>query len=312
MLDFRIETFLTLCKIKNYTKTANALSITQPAVSQHIKVLEEMYGGKLFHYDEKKLKLTERGKYLYEFATTVNADNAHLKKQLATVNLQAENISFGATLSIGEYVMPRIIAALLRDYPDLKLHMQVNNTQLLLKKLNDGEINFALLEGFFDKSEYRWELFSKEEFIAVCSPCSPLAEKNVQLNDILSHRIFIRESGSGTRDIFEQILYEHNYTLNSFRKICVVGNMNAVKELVYHNLGITFLYKVAAAQEIASGKLKQITIQDFTVERSFHFVYLKNSLHEKEYFEWFQNFSALRYPLNISTINSLRSSVNLP
>lgn len=79
MLDFRHKTFLTLCKVRNYTRTAEALCLTQPAVSQHIKFLETMYGGKLFLYKKKQLTLTERGERLYEFATTVSADSVYLK-----------------------------------------------------------------------------------------------------------------------------------------------------------------------------------------------------------------------------------------
>lgn len=294
MLDFRHETFLELCKIGSYTKTAESLCLTQPAISQHIKFLEEMYGGKLFLYKGKQLTLTERGKRLYEYAITVSADSTHLKNQLTNEHVQAKNVSFGATLSIGEYVMPNIIAKLLSEYPETAIHMQVSNTQTLLKKLHDGEINFALLEGFFDKSDYEWELFSKEEFIAVCCPRSPLADKEVRLKDVFGHRLLIREKGSGTRDIFEQILYEHSHTIECFKNICVLGNMNAIKELVMKDLGITFLYKAAAEKEISEGRMKQIKIHDFTIWRAFHFVYLKNSLHEKEYLEWYDDFLKLR------------------
>lgn len=294
MLDFRHETFLLLCEIRSYTKTAEYIGITQPAVSQHIKYLEEIYGGKLFSHEGKKLTLTERGKRLYKFALTVRADGSHLKRSLIDLTTQRENISFGATLSIGEYVMPPIIAEILKDNLGAIIHMQVNNTQTLLEKLHKGEFHFALLEGYFDKSDYAWELFSQEEFIAVCGPHSQFANQEVRLADILNQRLFIRENGSGTREIFEQILCEHNYTIESFNDVCIIGNMNALKELVHHNLGITFLYKVVAEQDIAMGKLKRINIRDFTVWRAFHFVFLKNSQHQEEYLEWYRYFLRAR------------------
>lgn len=294
MLDFRHETFLSLCRIRNYTKTAEFLCITQPAVSQHIKYLEEQYGGKLFLYEGKTLKLTERGIRLQEYALTAQADSSYIRTLLTHLDTTAKEMSFGATLSIGEYVMPQIMTVLLQKSLDTSLHMQVNNTQSLLQKLHDGDIRFALLEGYFDKAKYDWALFSKEVFIPVCSPSSPLAKPNVQLADILEQRLFIRENGSGTREILEQMLQEQNHTIQSFRDVCVIGNLNRIKRLVEHNLGITFLYKVAADQEIANGTLTQIKFKDFTVWRAFHFVFLKNSLHRKEYLDWYRFFQAAR------------------
>lgn len=292
MLDFRHETFLALCNIGSYTKTAEALCVTQPAVSQHIKHLEERYGGKLFCYEGKKLRLTERGRRLHAFVLTVSADSAHLKEILPGLGEREQAVSFGATLSIGEYVMPGIMAALLAERPEAALHMQVSNTRALLQKLRDGEISFALLEGFFNKAEYDWELFSKEEYIAVCGPASPLAGRDVLLGEMLGQRLLIRESGSGTREIFEQILHEHNHTIESFRRVCVVGNMSAIKELVQKDLGITFLYKVVAERELRMGTLRQISIRDFTVWRAFHFVFLQNSAHRPEFLEWYRTMLA--------------------
>ncbi len=287
MLDFRLDTFLALAKIGNFTKTAEALNITQPAVSQHIKFLEERYGGKLFCYQGKNLTLTERGKRLYEFALTVSADSEHLKDILASNSLAAKHINFGATLSIGEFVCPDIISRLLRDYPDIHVNMRVENTEKLLTGLREGAINFAFVEGFFDKSEYGHVLFSKEQFIAVCGKNHQFADKTINLDDILNERIIIREKGSGTRDVFEQILHENNLGINAFSRISEIGNMNTIKQLVADDLGITFLYRVAAKPELEIGLLKELEIQNLNIIREFNFVYLKNSLHANEYVNWF-------------------------
>lgn len=294
MLDFRHETFLKLCTIGSYTKAAEALNITQPAVSQHIKFLEKKYGGKLFCYTGKTLTLTERGQRLYEFASTLSADSSRLEHNLQILHEKDNILSLGATLSIGEYVMPEIIAKILQDEPDVRLHMHVHNTETLLDKLRQGEVDIVLLEGYFDKSAYDWELFSKEEFIAVCSPDSPLANRKVPLSDIFKQRLFIRENGSGTREILEHYLREQNHSIGSFEDICLVGNMSALKELVSKNLGITFLYEVVARKEIEAGLLKKIDISHFSVIRAFNFVFLKGSLHKKEYLRWYKRFLSAR------------------
>lgn len=290
MIDFRHETFLTLCNIGSYTKTATVLHISQPAVSQHIKFLEEQYECKLFYYEGKTLKLTQSGTRLKAFMTLISADYTHFKQTLLQPLYKPQTITFGATLSIGEYVMPDILTRLMEQTPNINLHMQVENTQALLNKLDEGDISFAFIEGFFDKSNYGWKLFSKEAFIAVCCPTSPLANATVSLRELFQQRLIIREVGSGTRTILEQLLHAQNCSINSFQQVCEVGNMNAIKKLVEHDLGITFLYQVAAQEALQKGTLAQIKLKDFQVSRAFYFLYLKHSHHELEYLSWYQNF----------------------
>ena len=168
LLDFRHETFLTLSNIQNYTKTAKALNMTQPAVTQHIQYLESYYGCKLFYYKNRKITLTPQGEKLKDFVATVQADGK-IFKSLLVEKRKEEEITFGATLSIGEYVMPKVITEILLQNPLAEIHMLVANTQTLLEKLEQGEIAFALVEGIFDKSYFDYKLFSLERFIAIKS-----------------------------------------------------------------------------------------------------------------------------------------------
>lgn len=286
MLDFRLETFLTLCKTRNYTKTAGELHITQPAVSQHIKYLENYYGCKLFHYSGKILTLTTQGEKLKSFVMTMKANSGRIKELMGEED-NSYPITFGATLTIGEYVMGDIIKSLLKEHPDIRLTMEVDNTKELLEKLKDGQVDFVLLEGQFDKCKYSSMLFSREEFIAVCSSESPLVLREVELEELFNERLILREYGSGSRDIFEQVLYEYNLTIDSFKSVTEIANIKVIKELVRENLGITFIYREAVKDDLKKGILKEIKIKDFQVEREFNFVFLKESIHFQEYKEWF-------------------------
>ena len=287
MLDFRYETFLTLCEIKNYTKTAEILHITQPAVTQHIKYLEERYDCKLFKYRNRKLNLTNEGKYLFEYIKTIQADSMHIKEKISHNTEKPIQIRFGATLSIGEYVMPSILSALLKDNPNYKIHMTVANTQVLLEKLNRGELDFLLVEGMFDKAQYHSVLFSEERFVPLCSHDSILGKGIVPFERLIKNRLIIREKGSGTREIFETILQEYNYSLDGFDHIIEIGNMSAIKELVSKELGITFLFQVAAEREIRENQLSVIDVQNFNAIREFNFVCLKDSFFKEEYMRYF-------------------------
>lgn len=288
MIDFRYNTFLALAEIKNFTKTAETLHITQPAVTQHIKYLEDKYKVKLFNYINKRLELTIQGEKLRKFLMQIVADTKHFDRNLKNSDFLDESIFFGATLSIGEYIMPNIVANLLKNNPNLNIHMEVNNTESLLKKLWLGEIDFAIVEGIFDKSEYESILFSEENFIPVAAINSKLSNKEVTFKDLLSSTLVLREIGSGTREILENILHNYNYTLNSFKKVIEIGNMSAIKELVSKDTGITFLYEIVAKKELEEEKLKKIEITGVNIKREFNFIFLKNSYYKEKYIKYFQ------------------------
>lgn len=288
MLDFRHETFLVLCACGSFTRAAEALHITQPAVSQHIKYLEDYYGCKLFDTSNKKIKLTPSGERMREFVTTVSSDAKHFKTNIAPSRTTDMQFSFGATLSIGEYVMPDILASVLREHPDMKIHMTVANTQILLDKLNHGLLDFIVVEGLFDKSEYETTVFSLEKFIPVCSPASPLAASQVDFGKLTQSRLILREGGSGTREIFENLLQKNNYSLHAFEKVIEIGNMAAIKKLVSDNQGITFLFQVAARKELADRSLAMIDVPGWHEMREFNFVMLKNSFFKQRYLKLFE------------------------
>lgn len=290
MIDFRIKTFLTLCKELNYTNTAKVLHITQPAVSQHIKYLEEDFGVKLFHYDGKRLKLTKEGKILYDFAIAAESSSYRTKKLMSMPINSVPPIRFGTTLTIGEYSIPKLLKKLISDYPTMEISMEVSNTETLLDRLQSGKIDFVLLEGHFDKFKFDSYLFSQEVFIGICSPNNSLSHRKIRFNEIFNERLILREKGSGSREIFEQILYEHNTTMDNFDRIIEIGNISVIKQLVEDNMGVSFLYEEAVKEELNSKTLTKMSIIEFDVVREFNFVFLKDSLHAKEYIKWFEYF----------------------
>lgn len=285
MLDYRIKTFLALCRLKNYTKTAEELFITQPAVSQHIKYLEELYGVSLFTYKGKTLTLTKQGEALRRFALSVQNDIHKLSNDFKNTLAQRQ-FKFGATLTIGEYTMPPIIKKLLSETSNITVTMLVDNTEILLDFLQKGVIDFAFIEGSFNKAEYGYKLFSKEKFIGIGSPKLYKNDEILTLEDLYSHRLILREQGSGTRTIFESILAEHSISLESFSSVCEFGSLNVIKDFVSDGYGISFMYEQAAKKDLAEGKLCILPIKEFEITREFNFVYLKNSQFEEIYVDF--------------------------
>lgn len=287
MLDFRLNTFLTVCKYMNFTRASEELNITQPAVSQHIHYLEELFQVKLFDYNNKKISLTEEGALLQSAATTMVHDVMHLQDKMKQLQGAKKELVFGVTLTVGEFVIPGPVAGYLKAHPETAVRMTVANTQELLKKLDDGQIDFALVEGFFAKSEYDSKVYSNEPYIGVCGPRYKPAKKMLKIEDTFQERIIVREEGSGTREIFERYLESRNFLISDYKNIIEISNINAIKALTAEGCGITFLYEAAVKKELETGELVKIPLKDFELTHDLTFIWRRNSVFSPDYKELF-------------------------
>ena len=288
MMDFRIDTFLAVCRLMNFTKAADELHITQPAVSQHIHYLEDYYCVKLFTYEGKKMNLTNAGDVLYQAAVTMKHDDLYLKESISALNQRKTRLIFGATLTIGEFVMPEHLIMYLNLYPNTEVRMIIGNTSELLDKLRLGEIDFAIVEGNFAKEQYDYLVYSRERYIPVCGNNYGFEKKPKKLEDLISERIFVREDGSGTREIFEKTLETRNLVIADFSHVVEIGGMNAIKSMVIAGCGITFLYEAAVRNELESGILREIILDDVKVLHDFAFIWNKGSTFSQNYKDIFK------------------------
>lgn len=285
-----METFLTVCQYMNFTRASEKLNITQPAVSQHIRFLEKHYNTKLFRYEGKKLQLTGAGEILRNASLTMKHDELSIQDEMLKAEEEKE-LRFGATRTVGDALMGNILERYLRKYPEARIHMEVDNTRELLLRLDEGEIDFALVEGFFKKSEYESQVYSVENYIAVCSPDYPFQKEPVSVEDLFQERLLLREAGSGTREVLERYLSAKNLSLGDFRKVMEAGSLQTIKELTKAGCGITFLYEVAVRRELADGVLKRIPLEDFHISHEFAFIWRRGSIYADRYRELFRRFS---------------------
>lgn len=288
MIDFRLKTFLDLCETKNYTHTAKRLCITQPAVSQHIKYIESKYDIKLFEYIGKTLTLTKNGEEFYDKVLKLRTISSSIENSLLDLNASSKSVSFGATRTIGEFIMPDIIRNYLKRYPNSNLSMVVDNTTILLDMLNKGLLEFCLIEGHFNKANYDTFLLSKEEFVVIASPSNPLSKKsNLKIEDLFSENLIVREQGSGSRDIFEMWLYEKNYSLKNFYSLLQMGDIGLIKDLVRQNFGISVIYKVAVLDELENKDLVVLDVENLNLSHEFNYIFLKDSIFIDNYIDFY-------------------------
>ncbi len=283
MLDYRIYTFLTLCEKMNYTKTAEVLHITQPAVTQHIRWLEDQYRCRLFSYQGKVLRLTEKGAMLQNFAQQMVSNEIGVHAAMEQQENAEIHLRIGATKTIGDYILPVLLTDFLKQNPKYRLHLVVDNTERLLQELEHGSLDLVMLEGFFDKRCYDYTLYKKERFLGICNKDSHWKNKKITLWDIRHEPLILREKGSGTRDIFEEVLKEQNITLLSFDTIQEISNFQTIKKMVENDLGITFLYEPVVHKELENGSLCALELEGLEIYRELNYVYMQNGLFREVY-----------------------------
>ena len=271
MLDYRIQTFLTLYQTMNYRQTAQQLNMTQPTVTQHIHALEQSYHCRLFYYDGHRLHRTPEAEQLAFYARASVYNEQEFRRAISSN--QPAPIRLGATKTIGEFVIGDLLAACLMD-SQAGLSLTVDNTSKLLALLEQGELDFAILEGNFDKSRYGYQLLRREPFIGICAKDHPLAGQQVPLESLFDQTLILREPGSGTRAIFEQVLHDFSYTPANFQRTVCISHFGVICDLVARGIGISFVYQAVAD---AKPDLACFTLQELPVVREFNYVYLSDA-----------------------------------
>lgn len=274
MLDPKLHTFLLLVQCQSTTRCAELLHLTQPAVSQHIKALESAYGVKLFIKEGRRLALTPQGQRLAQLCRRL----ATLDEQIAREMRQGDALTlrFGATLSIADGLMPTVLPQLVDHFPEIQFHMVEQNTHVLLEQLENGLLDFALIEGNFDHRRYDYHPFFVSRFVGLCSPNSPYRAFRC-LRDTLQAPLILRESGSGTRDIFEGECRAHNLAVTDYVSLCEIEHIPTLLGLVAAGKGITFAHEAAARNLLTQNQLQVMELEDLQLERPFHFVCLPGS-----------------------------------
>ncbi len=284
MLDFRTETFLTVCQTMNFTAAAKQLNVTQPAVSQHIHFLEEQYNTSLFIYRNKQLFLTHSGEILRKHLLTMKNDEKAIMEELKSRFSGIATLSIGVTMTIGEYAIVDKLACFLIHHPEINIHLHYGNTSQLLNLLDNGQISMAIVEGNYPKENYSHKKYSTEDYIAVCAAAHDfMTDHPHTIHDLVCERLLVREEGSGTRNILEQSLTARGLRISDFIHYTEVENMHTIIGLLKKDCGISFLYKIAVEDELRAGILKEIPLDDFRMQHDFDVIWEKHSIYTDKY-----------------------------
>ena len=263
----QLEVFLAIAKAGNMTRAAQQLNMSQSAASSALKDLEKEIGILLFDRIGKRLQLNEQGSKLQSRAGNL-LDQANELGQAFSQAHQPSPLHIGATLTIANFLAIQIVADYLQAYPDAPISLEIHNTEHIVDQVLNYELDMGMIEGEANHPQLAVTPWRDDQLDIFCSPKHPLAERahnNVALHDddLRSAKWILRETGSGTRQTFDRAMHGLIPDLNI---ILELGETEAIKRAVRHNIGISCLSTASLEEEFSRGELVKLT----TVGRNFH------------------------------------------
>lgn len=276
MADFRLEVFYTVAKELSFTRAANQLFITQPAVTKHIKELEEQYKNKLFDRNGNKIKLTGAGKILFKHAENLLSIYRNIEfEMLALVQQQEGLLRLGASSTIAQYVIVPLIADFKNRFEQTKILLLNGNTQQIEESILNKDIDIAIVEGHIKNQQISYTQFIKDEIVLVCSKTHPLFNAaEIKAEELLNERFVLREQGSGTLDVIDHALKGIGLKLSSLKVDIHLGSTEAIKTYLSFSPCLAFMSVHAVSKELHDDDLTVIDVKGLSMERYFYFIYL--------------------------------------
>lgn len=281
MLNFRLKVFHTVATNLSFTKAAVELYITQPAVTKNIKELENSLKVSLFERSRGGITLTKAGKVLLGYTEQQLEQSKDLEYKIGMLrdSLFGE-LHIGASTTIGQYVLPPILAHFNVDHPDIRIIMHSKNTLDIEKDLSHKDIDLGIVEGNIRMKEFKYIPFMKDEIVAIAHTSQPISEKSeLTLEELKNTPLVVREIGSGSLDVIIDELQKKGIKLKDMNIKMYLGSTESIKTFLAHSNCISFVSIHAVSDQIAKGDFKIIDIKDLDIIRTFNFIYPQGTQH---------------------------------
>lgn len=265
-----LRAFVTVVEHKNFSRAAELLHLSQPGVSLQIQSLENELGATLLHRTSKSVTPTKAGELLYERAKEILALYEEALQEIHLLqNTVSGSLQIGASYTIGEYILPKMLARFTRRYPEVEIAVKIANTDEIVRAVRSGELEIGLVEGAVSFKDLKIEAFMRDEMVLVASPVHPLGELTVSADQLQDQAWILRESGSGTRKYSDQFIEEHGLRM---KRHYVFSSSQGVKEAVSNGLGIALLSSWVVRKELQTGDLREIRLKNKRFYRHFSLV----------------------------------------
>lgn len=280
-MDLRqLETFVEVAKLKSFSKAAEKLYITQPTVTNHIQNLENELGTILINRLGKTITLTEAGNILFQYAINILNTCDKAKFDLATYKGKIEgHINIYTSSVPRNYLLPLIINSFLKIYPDVTFTIGDGDSKKVINSILDGETDFGILGAKYPSNNLKYLNLLDDEIVLITPYNDKFPYENFSYIDkdvLFKEKFIMREEGSGTRVLVEEVLQKSKISIEKINIIAYVEDTNTIKELVSLGVGVSFLSKIAIKNDLELKRYKAFYIKDLSFTRKFYFVYHKN------------------------------------
>ncbi len=273
MADRRLQVFFTVARLLSFTKAADSLHMTQPAVTFQVRQLEEHFNTRLFDRTHNRVSLTEAGHHVYGYAEKIFELYAELEGSIKEMTGEISGtMTLGASTTVAEYMLPALLGKFKKYYPDITLSLKVSNTEGVVAMVENNIIDLAMVEAPVNNQHLVVDICVMDQLVVVVPPDHPLSKMEVvRAEDLTQYPFICREEGSGTREVIIEYLAQ-NYSGDKGLDICLeLGSPESIKGAVEANMGISILSMTSIAKELSLGTLRGISL-DPPLERPFSFV----------------------------------------
>lgn len=280
MLGTKLQTLLAVVEYKNFTRAAEELNMTQPAVSHHIKQLEQEVNAPLFIRNKSGLKLTPQGEIVVKYARRMNALNSKMYSELQNAERHLSLLRIGITHTSESNFTAAALAKYSNQRGKLKIILFTDTINNLYDMLENYEIDLAIVDGAYNDSRFSSMLLDTDYLTCVMSVDNPLAKKGVvTLAELKKQKMILRTPASATRTLFESALESNNETIQSFDVTLEVDNIATIKDLIRKDLGVSILPRSACLDELKKKKIAALPIENLSMVRETKIIYNKDFTH---------------------------------
>lgn len=279
--NFRLKVFRAVAAEMSFRKAAEVLHLSQPAVSQQVRSLEEEAGARLFDRGNSdghgsQISLTEAGRVLLEYATAAAETMAEAQRALAALNDDvAGELRLGASTTIAQYVLPRILGAFLRQYPNVHLSVMSGNTERIAEAVGGEQVALGLIEGPAMRRDVKTERMVEDEMVLIAAPGHAWARAGkIAPAELTKVPMLLRERGSGSRRVVERALKKAGIPLRSLHVAMELDSTEAIISGVEAELGVGFVSRCAIGKAMRLGTVRTVPVKGLEIVRDFSFIHL--------------------------------------
>lgn len=282
MLDPKLDTLLLVAEKRNFTRAAQALSLTQPAVSHHISQLEQELGVRLFLRGNGDLMLTPEGETVLRYVRRMKALEKKMAEELQEAGRRLTRLRIGITHTAESSIVAEVLARYTNENPGISITIVTDNINNLYDMLENFELDLAVVEGRSTRPELSALMLDTDYLVCVLANTHPLSHSSmITLDEIRQEKLILRLPNSETRVRFESALAAIGESIADFQVILEVDNVATIKDLIRKNLGISILARSACMDELRKGKLTALPIENLSMARETNLVYHRDFAHKE-------------------------------